>query len=391
MKNVRQAAEDEELNSAYKVMERALRHLESATGYVTYANTEDIKFTGQDIYMTTQKVDLTTERIEVSLLDQREQLDRFKEMMAANFGKLLDDQRKASAKKQTHEPQHNKDPSMRRYAAFTQVKRAFAVPADAAIQDRDIDYSFVPGTSAWLFKEEDFRRWSTTSSKDPLLWLSGDAGLGKSCLAFSTVRELKKLVAEQSPAGGARASVAYFYFRNEHEELRSVVNALACTVAQIARQSVSYCEQVAADLSGSLPGAKPFDLQSSNVSELWDRFFASKFKKGSDAHLFLILDGMDEADVEEANHLFELLWKIREDKLHIRVLLTGRPELHDRLNTVNVTQSGLNTLEVTKEKIAEDMQLIIRARLKTQSKLRKFRAQARKRITNKLLQKADSE
>ena len=119
---------------------------------------------------------------------------------------------------------------------------------------------------------------------------------------------------------------------------------------------------------------------------MWERFFVSKFKHKSDGHLYLILDGLDEADSAQRENLLELLKKLRTEKSNIHVLLTSSPALEKIIVPLEP-----NHVKVTKEKISKDMLQVIDTRLKTFSQLRKFRRQTKKKITEKLLEKADSE
>lgn len=376
-----QGTEDESLAQAYKTMERALRQLESATAFVTFTNTEEIKSATQETNMTVRQMELRTRRME-------DTLDKVNEITVNYlYTKMLEHQSRSFTKKREHESQHGKDPSTSRYAAFILVKRALPIKADAAVQDRDIEYSFVKGTSTWLLEEESYKGWSRPESKEPFLVLSGSAGMGKSCLAFSVIRDLKRSMGERSLTDAPRSSIAYFYFKDEHEELRSVVNALASAVLQIAEQNATYCEQVAADLSR--PNSA-FEFEDGAVTKFWERFFESKFRSASDGHAYLILDGLDEANATQRAELLQLFTRIRLRKLNIHVLVTSRPGLRDQVGKDNIQRWRYKVIDVTKEKMMGDMQLVIRARLKTHIRLRRLRVQTKRKIINRLQQTADS-
>lgn len=130
-RNIMQGTEDESLAQAYKTMERALRQLESATAFVTFTNTEEIKSATQETNMTVRQMELRTRRME-------DTLDKVNEITVNYlYTKMLEHQSRSFTKKREHESQHGKDPSTSRYAAFILVKRALPIKADAAVQDRD--------------------------------------------------------------------------------------------------------------------------------------------------------------------------------------------------------------------------------------------------------------
>ena len=84
------------------------------------------------------------------------------------------------------------------------------------VQFRDIESSFVKGTFGWIEHEESYKSFLDGGS---YLWIHGHRGLGKSCLAYSIIHRLAETYGNQS-----RPSVAYFFFKEEHEELQSVKN-----------------------------------------------------------------------------------------------------------------------------------------------------------------------
>jgi hypothetical protein len=114
---------------------------------------------------------------------------------------------------------------------------------------------------------------------------------------------------EATYRGHAQTTVAYFYFREEHEDVRSFRNALRCAVVQIAENDNAYCEQVAADISRK------------NDEELWQQFFADRYPRKSDAHLYLVLDGIDEAHESDRKIMVDLFRQITGEELNIHLVL----------------------------------------------------------------------
>ena len=373
-------------------MEESIRRLESATMFATLANTQDIKADARETLgvVTELRVEIREGRVVASRtqVDVKEIKTDLKENLMVSQQHLLENKKieatlKEIVKQQERLSEKNsgkqsapstkaKDPNSRRHYALTQVKRAFSSNAKPTNQESDIAYSFVEGTSKWIFKEESYSTWLSALSST--LWVHGAAGIGKSCLAYSVLKRLKGSVQDEE-----QTSIAYFYFREEHEELRSVKNALSWMVIQTAESDPSYCERAAADLDQN------GTILDTDLSAIWDRFFGNKFTKDSNAKLYLIFDGLDEADANERSTLLELLTQIRTKGLNICVLITSRSELKSIIDPLSP-----EVIEMTKAKISEDIQRLIRARFKTLSRLRKFRPRVKRKVITKVHSKADS-
>lgn len=394
-KTILRGGADEDLAVASSALETALKHLESATGFVTLANTEDIKkdtrethedgrsLVGKtdEVTYTMYGMSQTTREIATAMQLSRSEAAEFYDQMSAKFDQMMDAPRRAPRKQTSSEAPRKGDPGLRKHAAFSMVKRAFATKDDPAVQDRDIEYALVNGTTSWLLEERQFQSWREGVSDSPFLWVTGEAGLGKSCLAYSAVRELQR-----STASDSNTSVAHFYFRDDSRERDGLKSVLSCVITQIAQLDAGYCEQVAAEVARA-----DGEIDWSSPIEVWATKIAAKFKEGCESRLFLILDGLDESCRATQSLLVPLvplvLKQIASEKLNIRVMFTSRPSWKEHLNRL---QHDYQTIHITKQKIACGMKLVINARLKVYSRLHKFRKQVKKRIASSLLEKADS-
>ncbi|PGH15791.1 hypothetical protein AJ79_02171 [Helicocarpus griseus UAMH5409] len=358
---------DENLKSAHAAMEKSLTELESASVTVILANTEDLKKDSKNIIVTTERIDTRTERIELSIQDQ------FRHM-SANFEQLLKSQRKDPKRQQLHDPGKVSDARTRKHVAFSSVKQCFETSIDPAWQARDIEYSFVKGSAKWVLEEGAYQIWRE-GKENPYLWISGNPGLGKTCVAFSLAKELT-----ESLAAEPKASVAAFYFQNDHAELVSVSNAMSSIIIQIAGGNSAYCEQASSEI-----GKSDGFVDTKDLTSLWERFFQSKFRSKSNHRLFLIIDGLDEISTEDRSSFLELLAQIRKESLNMHVLFTCR-------GNIKSSPSSLQPLEiiVTKEKLQPDMRLLVEDRMKRLPNLYTFRKQTKRRILFKILERADS-
>jgi DNA polymerase III delta prime subunit len=179
----------------------------------------------------------------------------------------------------------------------------FATQAEPAIQLKEIHAGFVPGTFGWVFEDDGFKAFMDGS---PILWISGPPGIGKSCVAHSIIGKLL-----ESTSSDPRASVAYYFFREEHEELRSAKNMLKAAVIQTAIGDGKYRDEIVAEMKakGQIGG---------DVDEIWRRCFVERYPKDAEQKLYLVLDGLDEADEKDRKQMLKIMEDIKRDELGIQ-------------------------------------------------------------------------
>jgi hypothetical protein len=238
------------------------------------------------------------------------------------------------------------------------------------MQDEDMQDSKIKQTAAWLGDHPHFKSW--LEGGIPLLWLRGAEGIGKSFLAYSAVEKLRSRQNEH-------ACLAYFYFKEEHPYQQSVQNAFASAALQIAESNSKYAEQVAAKIKE--------DSSGSSEMSTWKRFFLSIFSRDNESggRLFLILDGLDEAHVKEGGTLTQFLSDLKHQNANVSVLATSRPEDKPTLQQLQPL-----IIEITKREIKADMKMLVKSRLHTLARVRKFSPTNKKAITRKIVKQADS-
>lgn len=247
-----------------------------------------------------------------------------------------------------------------------------------AAQQQDMRESFVSSTASWLPSDASFQQW--VDGKNPLLWISGPDGIGKSFLAYAASQKLPS-------RDDGHTSVAYFYFKEDFPSLQSAQNAFACTALQIAETNARYAEIVAAKLKEDGNQAKDVPT--------WRRFFLSIFSASSQSssatfssndRLFLIFDGLDEASEQQRSIFLEFLADLKKEKSTVRALVTSRPEGIQPSKELEPI-----VLEATKEKMKHDIRALIWNRLNTFGRLKKFSIAAKKLIRKKVAKQADGE
>ncbi|ORY05487.1 hypothetical protein BCR34DRAFT_604521 [Clohesyomyces aquaticus] len=236
-------------------------------------------------------------------------------------------------------------------------------------QHKEIQADFIPHTGDWITGEEQFEQWM--DGKNPLLWIRGPEGIGKSFLVETV---LQKLVAK----GDTHASVAYFHFKEDFPYLQSAHNALACATLQVAESNTRYAETVAAKIKEE---EKPGEA-------MWRRFFLYPFGSGgslsAEDQLYIVFDGMDEAPEEQRKMVMEFVQDTIKEKARIHVLVTSQPEPVPIVEPLSPL-----IIDITKAKMLKDIKLLITSRLRTLPRLRKFSPGTKKLIRRKVAAQAD--
>ena len=385
---------DDELKGAYDDMETALKGLDSANTFTTVRNTEEIKYDTAEIKYNTAEIKVTgtatyenTEEIKTKTEDMMQMMiaknqkdevlyQKLQVTMKATVAEAIKQnsrtQNQASRAQVAPDAHKPKDPSAKKLAAFNQVKKKFAPKGDpSANESREIEFLFVKGTATWIFEHELYGLW--IEDKGAVLWITGSPGIGKTCIAYSVVNGLK-----QKHSDEAHTSVASYYFREEQYDLRSVKDAISSAIFQVASEDRGYCEEVANKIHHA------GDIDWENVTVLWNTFIAPIFTETSDKKLFLVLDGLDEALEDDIQEILELLKEIKTQKLNIHVLITSQQSFKEKLDALEP-----RAVKVTLDLISKDVSRLIRARIQTFSRLRKFSRQSKIQIRRKLREKAD--
>jgi hypothetical protein len=97
----------------------------------------------------------------------------------------------------------------------------------------------VPGTGDWVLKENIFKSWVEQGT--PIIFVSGTPGAGKSYLTASMIAFLKDQFA---PHNDTQVSTAYFFFKDNNPDTRSVHQALRDLAYQICITNATYQKHV---------------------------------------------------------------------------------------------------------------------------------------------------
>lgn len=165
------------------------------------------------------------------------------------------------------------------------------------------------GTCSWITKKPDFVTWLGSKESTPsLFWLVGLPAAGKTSLAKSVIDYLK-FIGHNS---------FYHFFSSGHQVKRTVAYCLRSLAFQIAQVNEDFREQLS-----SLVEESGIQFNSQTSSVIWEKVFEGIFfKLKLTKPIFLVLDGIDEADTQ-APFIAQLL-RIQSD-FPLKIFLTSRP------------------------------------------------------------------
>ena len=367
---------DDSLSGARSKLETTLARLESATSFATlavgYDNLEQGKLIKEDTGAIREGQVVITEQIVGISQGMQVMMEKWDQFMVV--------QRRGKSSLSADGPGSKMEGKP---SALQSIRGAIKIEDDPSIVDRDIEWDFIEDASKWLLDSEQYLAWRDDPSSDAILWLTGEAGTGKTYLTYAATQDLRK-----STAAEANTYVVRHYCRQGWDERAVALTAFKSAVVQLAAVDADFCAEVTVQIARH--GAQ-FIGDKSGVW-FWQNLIATKFAKGSTARLFFVLDGLDEVNVEPGciryfrKGLIFALRQLVADGLEIRVLISGRTHWTQNLDKAALPYSGIT---ITKKLAINDMRAYVDRRLKTSSRLRKARLPVRRKIKAILVQKAD--
>ena len=189
----------------------------------------------------------------------------------------------------------------------------------------------VEGTGKWLYDSHEFSDWiDGKSDVDPLFFLIGDAGSGKSFIASSIVHRLQPDFVQGKKDRGQNL-LAYHSFRKSNEksgqDTKPVETALKSIALQIAEQDIAYAREIEKFCGTIKEGPYFRDL---NCKGLWEDLQLAA--PNPNRTFFLFLDDLDQLSGEPTKELLTILKKLRyppadSRRTSTRVFVTGRADL----------------------------------------------------------------
>ncbi|KAF6827261.1 nacht and tpr domain protein [Colletotrichum plurivorum] len=206
-----------------------------------------------------------------------------------------------------------------------------------------------PGTCDWILRDPSLKAWIAGDIR--FLWVVGNPGTGKSYLTSRLVSWGQDLLNNED----TNSMMGYFFFRQNNPESRSMTRALRDMAYQISEQDVFYGKQLIREVSNSdeiktVSSAFRKLLVEPCVPDRWKR------------HIYILLDGLDEADPREVKEFLSLLDDLNQQSAEgtrVQVALIGRPSLQDEIMDYlgNDSTGGqqLRTVHVTSDRNSSDI------------------------------------
>lgn len=246
------------------------------------------------------------------------------------------------------------------------VQRSLELPA----ADRTLELfeefrsKFLKGTANWLCKEILFTAW--TEQKIPILWIFGGPGSGKSFLATWTIEHLHTLYGEyQTDSSGV--SVAYFYIRENEQQLRD-----ANTILKTLAWQISECDPSFKRHAVNVCSSKKKII---SAEQTWLNLFVSFYGSvtNTDKSTMLIIDGLDEAPKAVRSTLLSffkglLVETADRTRPRIQVAVIGRITLKGDVEFEREEKS----IEVSRGKNQQDLDRYIEDRLSSLDIIRRL-------------------
>ncbi|KAF4459882.1 Vegetative incompatibility HET-E-1 [Fusarium albosuccineum] len=234
-------------------------------------------------------------------------------------------------------------------------------------------------TGEWIINDQALKSW--VKKETQFLWISGAAGTGKSYLTT-------KLIAwgtENLP------HAAYFYFRDNNPETRSVLQALRDLAYQLSESDPFYAKQL-------LKSLRSMD-EIRTIPSAFRKLLVQPFQEDQVAKdIYIFLDGIDEADQADVEELLEQLGSDdesvkRPDHCTFQVALIGRNYMHETvtyaLDPDNRGSQVVTTLNVTPDRNAEDVQVYIEESVWRARNLSRSPPEFKEKVIDAMIKQAD--
>lgn len=143
---------------------------------------------------------------------------------------------------------------------------------------------------------------------------------------------------------------------------------------QIADSNQGYLEAVAAEIAKKNADDDP-----------WAQFFAIRFPEGSQARLYLIINGIDEAHAADQEAIVALIRLLPTANLRIQVIFTSRPSIAPPFG-----DDAAIVIHLSKDRLKDAMKMLTAAGMQSLPRLRKFHRHTKRKIERLVVAKAEN-
>ncbi|GKZ28408.1 hypothetical protein AbraIFM66950_005582 [Aspergillus brasiliensis] len=254
-----------------------------------------------------------------------------------------------------------------------------------SVAPSDTHYTFarkrLPGTGEWIKAEMGFQGW--LNQEQPLLWINGPPGCGKSFLAEYIISNLKARFPQGVDKGSA-ASVGYYFFKDNDPQTRGLHQALRDVAYQICLNDSVYAEHVAARCRSIS------DLGS--LQSAWMTLFRDYFIEGDagNRHAYVVLDGLDECMEADRQSLLEFLLELTADetagKSRVQFVMLGRPHLS--ADVADAFHESVSSISIDRSKNGDDIARYVEHSVRRSRNISRAPSSLRKEVMEFLVKNA---
>ena len=151
----------------------------------------------------------------------------------------------------------------------------------------------VDGTCEWLVQHPHYQEWLADASQ-PVLWISGGPGKGKTMLAIYITEVLQPVV-------DAADNVLLYYFCSNRDKNR---NTAVTIMRGILHQWIDRHPHLAREIKSSFDGTETTKYTISSFTSLW-RAFQTLLQHSTSSQVVCVLDGLDECEKESLRQLLD--------------------------------------------------------------------------------------
>ncbi|KAK4081239.1 uncharacterized protein Triagg1_2771 [Trichoderma aggressivum f. europaeum] len=245
-------------------------------------------------------------------------------------------------------------------------------------QYKNINPNRVEGTCRWVLENPHYRRWRQSSHND-LLWISADPGCGKSVLA--------KCLVDGDLDTSDSVSICYFFFK-DNDDQNSFTTALCAILHQLFGTQPDL-------LRHALPDWRKNGKNIQREADALWRIFEAAFSDGAFSSTICVIDALDECRPSDQAKLLNLLanFYTQSQSLNrrnwIKFLVTSRPylEIQEGFHSATKLFPRIHIRgEEENEQIHDEINLIIKLRVRELGQIEGLGIQTIQRIEKQLLQ-----
>ncbi|RDW71054.1 vegetative incompatibility protein HET-E-1 [Coleophoma cylindrospora] len=238
----------------------------------------------------------------------------------------------------------------------------------------DTKGGLLEGSYRWIIENSKFKQWRNHQI-NPLLWIKGDPGKGKTMLVCGIINELSKTIFDE-------ALLAYFFCQATDSRINSATAILRGLIYVLVNQKPSLISYIQKKYDHSGKGLFEDTNAWFALSEIFTDILRDPVLDGT----YLIIDGLDEC-VTGLPQLLDLIVQTSSVPFRVKWVVSSRnwPDIGERL--MNASQNL--SLELNAESVSAAVNIFIRHKVLDLARRKKYNNRIRDAVLNHLSLNAD--